>query len=83
MRARNGPRIPQTEFPPVPIPQELHDRVQGIDAGETFIPYLPPNSLEGNMTQRDPCLIEDHLAELQKILVVPEIAVAPARFFLI
>ena len=54
--------VPHAEFPPVPVPQELHNRIQGIGMGQTFIPHLPPNSLQGDMAQRDPCLIEDHHA---------------------
>ena len=74
-------RVPHAEFAPTAISQELHDRIQGFRMGQTFVAQLSPNSLQGNMAQRDPRLIEDHSAKLQKILVVPEIAVAPPRFF--
>jgi hypothetical protein len=76
------PRILHAEFPPVSVPQEFHDRIQGVGMGQAFISHLPPNSLQSDVAQCDSCLIEDHLAQLQKILVTPKVAVAPPRFCL-
>jgi hypothetical protein len=70
------------EVAPVVIPQELGQGIQGMGVGEAVVFDLAPNTLQGYMADRDPCLVPDEFAKLQKVLVGPVFAVTPAGFFL-
>lgn len=74
--------ILHAEFAPALVAEELNDGVEGAGVGEAFVVHAAPDAFEGDVTQGDARLIEDHAGELEEILVVPAVAVAPPCFFL-
>jgi hypothetical protein len=67
------------QIPPVVVAEELGESIEGMGIGKAIVFDFSPNPFQGDMADRYPGLVTDQFAELEKVLIGPGVAVAPAR----
>ena len=66
------------QIPPVVIAEELGEGIEGMGIWQAVVPDFSPNPFEGDVANCYSGLVADQFAELEEVLVCPEITVTPA-----